>query len=229
MVHSTGHGSLTMSRMFVASAFLIAGLAAAATSANAQEARVRWHVMGGYSEPVGRTADYLQGGYLVGGGFSVTPSPNSPLDLRVDLNYSEHVATSNLLNIGQQAANTEIDNGTGSFWSGTANLEYHVPIVYGVRAYGIAGVGAYHSRVELTQQVPFGYGYYYCDPFSGFCDGSGNALVSSTGVTKFGWNAGAGVEFALPYGQSWFIEARYHRISTDQPIELVPITVGYRF
>ena len=54
-------------------------------------------------------------------------------------------------------------------------------------------------------------------------------LVASSGVTKFGWNAGVGVEFALPYGQAWFIEARYHRISTDRPIEYVPIAIGYRF
>jgi opacity protein-like surface antigen len=219
-----------MSRTLVASALLLAGLAAASMVADAQDARmIHWHLMGGYSEPVGTTADYLQGGYLVGGGFSVTPSPNGPLDVRFDLSYSEHTATNTLLDIGQQATSTRIDNGTGSFWSGTGNLVFHVPIVYGVRAYGIAGIGAYHSRVELTQQVPYGYGYYYCDPFSGFCYGSGDALVSSSGVTKFGWNAGAGVEFSLPYGQSWFIEARYHRISTDRPIEYVPIAIGYRF
>jgi hypothetical protein len=54
-------------------------------------------------------------------------------------------------------------------------------------------------------------------------------LVASRGVTKFGWNAGVGLEFELPYGRSWFIEARYHRISTDTPIESVPIEIGYRF
>lgn len=217
-----------MSRALVSSLLLTAGVVTVSTAA-AQEPRIQWHVMGGYSEPLGTTSDYLQGGYIVGGGFSVTPSRNSPLDLRFDLNYSEHNATSNLLNINQQATNIEINNGTGSFWSGTGNLEYHVPIAYGVRGYGIAGIGAYHARVELTQAVPFGYGYYYCDPFSGFCYGSGDALVASQGVTKFGWNAGVGVEFALPYGQSWFIEARYHRISTDTPIEYVPIEVGFRF
>jgi len=216
-----------MSRSIVATAFICMGLAAVCASADAQDARIRWHAMAGYSEPVGKTADYLQGGYLVGGGFSVYPTPNSPLDLRVDLSYSQHVASNYLLDLGQQATNTEVDNGTGNIWSGTANLEYHVPIIYGVRAYAIAGVGAYHSRIELTQLSPFG--YYDCDPFSGFCYGTGDALVASSGVTKFGWNAGAGVEFDLPYGQSWFIEARYHRISTDRPIEYVPITVGYRF
>lgn len=185
--------------------------------------------MGGYSETLGATRDYLQGGYLFGGGFSITPSRYAPLDVRFDFSYSAHQATNNLLDLGQQAANTQVDNGTGSFWSGTGNLVYHVPLAYGVRAYGIAGAGVYHARVELTQYDPYG-GYYYCDPFSGFCDiGGTNTLVSSSGVTKFGWNAGLGVEFDLPYGRAWFIEARYHRISTDKPIEYLPIAIGYRF
>ena len=209
---------------------LIAGSAAiACSSARAQEApRVRWHVMGGYSETLGSTRDYLQGGYLVGGGFSITPSRYSPLDFRFDVSYSEHQATNYFLDLGQQAANTQVDNGTGSFWSGTGNLVYHVPLAYGVRAYGIAGIGVYHERVELTQYNPYG-GYYYCDPFLGYCDAGADALVASSGVTKFGWNAGLGVEFVLPYGQAWFLEARYHRISTDTPVEYIPIAIGYRF
>jgi len=209
---------------------ITAGMGITCSAAQAQDApRIHWHVMAGYSEPVGATSDYLQGGYLVSGGFSVTPSRASPFDFRVDISYSEHNASNYLLDLGQQAANTEVDNGTGSFWSGTANVVYHVPIVYGVRAYGIAGAGVYHERVELTQYDPYG-GYYTCDPFLGYCNGvAADALVASRGVTKFGWNAGAGVEFALPYGQSWFIEARYHRISNDRPIEFIPITIGYRF
>jgi len=190
---------------------------------------LHWDVMGGYSAPVGSTSDYLQGGYLFSGGFSVAPSRNSPLDFRFDFSYSQHNATNNLLNIGQESTSAEVDDGTGSFWSGTGNIVYKVPLMYGVHAYGIAGVGVYHERVELTQYDPFG-GYFYCDPFSEFCDVSGgNAVVAASGVTKFGWNAGLGVEFAPPYGQAWFIEARYHRISTDAPIQYVPITIGYRF
>jgi opacity protein-like surface antigen len=100
-----------------------------------------------------------------------------------------------------------------------------------VRGYGIAGAGAYHTRVELTQAVPF-FGDLICDPFSGFCDegvGVADAVVASRDVTKFGWNAGVGVEIARFYGQSWFIEARYHRINTRTPIEYLPIAIGLRF
>ena len=219
-----------MPRTMFAPFIMTACAAIACSTAHAQETPlVRWHVMGGYSETVGSTRDYLQGGYLVGAGFSITPSRYSPLDFRFDVSYSEHQATNYLLDLGQQSASTQVDDGTGSFWSGTGNVVYHVPLAYGVRAYGIAGIGVYHERVELTQFDPYG-GYYYCDPFLGYCSSGGaDALVSSSGVTKFGWNAGAGVEFALPYGRAWFLEARYHRISTDTPVEYVPIAVGYRF
>ena len=218
-------------RTLLLSILMAAGLAAAADAAQAQDApQLRWQAMTGFSDPIGSTRNYLQGGYLIGGGFSVTPTRSSPLDLRFDLSYSAHNATNYLLELGQQAANTAVDNGTGTFWSGTGNLVLHVPLAYGVRAYGIAGIGVYHSRVELTQYDPYGYGYYNCDPFSGFCQGvGGSLLVASSGVTKFGWNAGVGVEFELPYGRAWFIESRYHRINTTAPIEYVPITIGYRF
>ena len=215
-------------------AALLAGSTGAAEAAGAfnDAPGAYWHLMGGLSEPVGTTADYLQGGYSVGGGLTLVPSPASPLDWRFDLSYRDHNASSRLIALGQQSTNIEIDGGTGQIWSFTGNATYHVPLAYGVRAYGIAGVGVYHTRVELTQTVPFFGGYYYCDPFWGFCDGGygyGNAIVTSHDLTKFGWNAGVGVEFALPSGQSWFVEARYNRISASTPIEFVPIEVGYRF
>lgn len=200
-------------------------------TAHAQQPQgpVNWHLFGGYAETLGTTADYLQGGYLIGGGFTVTPEAGSPLDLRFDATYSDHNASQHLLAIGQQNTSTYIDGGDAAIWSVTANAVLHFPIAYGVRGYGIAGVGSYHTRVELTQSDSSG--GYYCDPFSGYCDGGygGAAVVSSQGITKFGWNAGLGVEFALPYRRSWFVEARYHRISTNTPIEFVPIEVGYRF
>jgi opacity protein-like surface antigen len=220
-------------KLFIRSLAVGGILSAMSVAARAEEPRVHWHVMGGYSEPLGTTSDYLQGGYSFGGGFSVLPSAYSPIDFRFDLNYSEHNASNRLINAGQQATNIQIDGGTGQFWSATGNLVYRIPFAYGVRGYGIAGIGAYHSRVELTQVVPFGggyYGNYYCDPFSGFCDGAyGDAVVAAHDVTKFGWNAGIGVEFLLPYGNSWFIETRYHRINTSTPIEYLPIEIGYRF
>jgi hypothetical protein len=205
---------------------LVCGWLALCATARAQQPVFHWHVMGGYSDTLGTTADFLQGGPIVGGGFSVAPSASSPVDFRFDLSYSYHNASNALINSGQQATNIYIDGGNGQIWSLSGNLQLHIPITYGVRGYLIAGIGAYHTLIQLTQS---GYGYYNCDPFSGFCYGSDNAVVASNDVTKFGWNAGLGVLFDLPYGRAWFIETRYHRIDTTTPIEYLPIEIGYRF
>jgi opacity protein-like surface antigen len=226
---TTFFSTLSAPRFAVAGICAVAGILATTSTARGQEPRIHWHVMGGYSEPLGKTSDYLQGGYSFGAGFSVSPSANAPVNFRFDFSYGEHNASNRLIDLGQQTTPIQIDGGTGQFWSGTANVAYRVPLAYGVRGYGIAGIGAYHTRVEFTQALPY-YGGYYCDPFYGFCYGGyGNTVVSSNSSTKFGWNAGVGVEFLLPYGNSWFIETRYHRISTSTPIEYLPIEIGYRF
>jgi hypothetical protein len=56
-----------------------------------------------------------------------------------------------------------------------------------------------------------------------------DTLVASSDSTHFAWNAGAGMDFPVPSGQSWFVEARYERIETQAPTELVPIRFGFRF
>ena len=98
---------------------LVAGLFAATSAVQAQESRIHWYAMGGYSDTLGTTANYLQGGYILGGGFSVSPSWLRPFDVRFDLSYSEHNASIALLNAGQQATNQPIDSGTGSIFSAT--------------------------------------------------------------------------------------------------------------
>jgi hypothetical protein len=79
-----------MFRLGIRPLFFAPLLISLSSVAHTQEPRVHWHIMGGYSETLGHTADYLQGGYLLGGGFSVTPTSRSPLELRFDLSYSDH-------------------------------------------------------------------------------------------------------------------------------------------
>ena len=107
---------------------LVAGLLAAASTVQAQESPVHWYALGGYSDTLGSTSNYLQGGYILGGGFSVSPAWLNPLEIRFDLSYSEYNASIALLNAGQQATNQPIDSGTGSILSGTGNLVYHIPL-----------------------------------------------------------------------------------------------------
>ncbi len=201
----------------------------ASRPALAQQSQVHWDAMGGYSETLGSTANYLQGGYVLDLGVSFTPRSTPPLDLRFDLSYAEHYATISYVNSAQQALGTQVDYGYGSVVAANAHVLYHVPIANGVRAYGIAGVGAYYTRIELDQALPFGYGYGYGYGYGCCGYGYGEAQVAAHGVTNFGWDAGLGIEFATGYRQSWFIEARYQRVNSTATIEYLPIEIGIRF
>ncbi len=207
------------------------GLGTPAARAAEPYVPLRWHVTAGFSQPAGSTGDLLQGGgYAVGGGFSFSPARGGPFDVRVDFAYADNRATHQLIDAGQQQTSYEIDDGRGTFTSLTVNGVYRIPLGSGVRAYGIAGVGVYHSDLSLTQRVLVG--GTYCDFYWGYCYpgvAGGDLVVASDATTRFGWNAGLGVEFPLYYGQAWFIEARFNRIETARPIEYVPITVGFRF
>ncbi len=222
-----------MSRARLVPAFALAGLATlvAGTAAAQQRLPLHWYLTAGLSQPTGPTSDLLQGGgYAVGGGLAYTPQPGGPFSLRTEFNYADHKATHQLIDNGQQQTGYEVDDGHGTFTSLTVNAVYKVPIGGGARAYGIAGLGAYHSDVSLTQRVLVG--GTYCDFYWGFCYpgvAAGDLVVASQATTKLGWNAGLGVEFPLAYGQAWFIEARFNRIEATKPIDYVPITVGFRF
>ena len=125
-----------------------------------------------------------------------TPEP------RFDLTYSEHNASNRPVATGQQSTPVQIDGGNASFWSASGNLAYYVPLAYGVRGYAIGGGGAYGTRVELTQAVPF-FGDFICDPFSGFCDGAWASLTpwsrrvtlrSSAGMSVWVWSLRASTD-----------------------------------
>jgi opacity protein-like surface antigen len=194
---------------------------------------------GGYSETVGKTSDYLQGGYAVGAGFSVAPAAGSPVDFRFDVNYARNGATNALLALSQ-TTNSSINEGNARIWSATLDLEFRIPLGGGVQAYFLGGGGAYNTRIAFRKPVFVNGGYYggafggyYCDPFYGFCYGGyGEENVASHTVTKFGWNAGMGLNFPLENGASWFLEGRYNRIQVNNasiPIAYVPIMIGLRF
>lgn len=70
-----------------------------------------------------------------------------------------------------------------------------------------------------------------CDPFWGVCFNSlvpGQVVLADEDTTKLGWSAGVGVQHELDRG-ALFIEARYMRVETSQPTEIIPIQIGFRF
>ena len=184
---------------------------------------VQWFIDGGANITQGVTGDDFDNGWTLGTGVMFRGDPAQPLALRLDFNYSRSEATNRFLSANEAATNTPIDNGTMQTFTGFVDAVLEAPVSPWARLYATGGVGVGYRRIELTQNG------FFCDPF--FC-GSGfgrNTLVASSDTTRFAWNAGAGVNFLLPYGQSWFIEARYERIETPQPTEYVPIRFGYRF
>jgi hypothetical protein len=214
-------------RKLLATSALLALPLIASHPVHAQDSRVHWDVMGGYSGTLGNTANYLQGGFVLDVGLGLTPIPGSPLDLRFDLSWAQHYATVSYLNSAQQSLGTQIDYGYGDVAAASAHVLYHFPVARGVRAYGIAGIGAYYTRIELDQALPF-YGF-SCDFYYCYDYGYSEAQVAAHGVTNFGWDAGIGVDFDAGYGRQWFIEARYQRVNSSATVEYLPIEVGVRF
>jgi opacity protein-like surface antigen len=219
-------------------ALLLLGGAAAAPAQNygyreqyyVPEQHVHWHMDTGYDATTGQIADALNGGWTVGGGLSWQPDFSSPLALRADLNYSRFGATRQLVGINQEAAQTQINDGFGEIVDLALDGEYRLPLSPYVTSYAVAGVGVAHRRIALTQTVAFD--GYVCDPWFGFCDFGlvpGDLVVASDNTTRFAWNAGLGLEFALSPGESFFVEARFTRMQTSPPSDFVPIRVGLRF
>jgi opacity protein-like surface antigen len=183
---------------------------------------VQWFIDGGASLTQGHTADDFDNGWTIGTGV-IFRNPGQPLALRIDVNYARSEATDQFISLNEAATGTPIDHGSLQTLTGFVDGVLEAPVSPWMRLYATGGVGLGYRRIELTQ------GGFFCDPF--FCGpGFGrNYLVASSDTTHFAWNAGAGMDFALPNGQSWFIEARYERIESQGPTEFVPIRFGFRF
>jgi opacity protein-like surface antigen len=191
---------------------------------------IQWHVDGGYSVATGRTADFLDNGWTVGGGFQWKPAPDAPFAIRTDLHYSRFEATDKLLTLGEIQDQTRIDHGNGQMVGLDVDGVLNIPLGRGVRGYVLAGIGVDYRRIDLSQTVAFG--GLVCDRWWGFCGRGfvpGDVLVDRQETTRFAWNAGVGVEFPLYGGESWFVEARFNRMETAVPTDMVPIRVGLRF
>lgn len=186
------------------------------------------HVMGGYSATSGAASDYLQGGWALDAGVTFWPG-GGQVGIRGDVGYSAHNVTNQFIDVGQAATGELVNDGSGDFTSVLAGPVFRVPVGRGA-VYALAQAGFAHVHMELDQT--FYIPGYYCDPFFGYCGydyGLGSAEIYNYSTNKFSWDVGLGVEFPSHWGQSWFIEAAYHRVETPQPLVYWPITVGVRF
>jgi opacity protein-like surface antigen len=189
---------------------------------------VHGFIDGGYNDAIDRTGSNLQGGYTVGTGLLVNVSPASPLDVRLDIHYSHNDATQSFL-LDNVPSTASYARGGADIWDAALDLQIHLGSPNGFNPYVFGGGGAYNTAYNFRSvSYPAGNG---CNPYYSFCDGI--ETRTSTSVTKFGWNAGAGIEVPLaPWGPKLFVEGRYTRILQgygQPPLKFVPITVGIRF
>jgi hypothetical protein len=224
--------SITLSRI-AALALAIAGglfahpamvLAQASGYGGARSDVAQWHVAAGFSNTSGTTSDYLDGGWLVEGGFSYFPDAGA-LGVRADLSYSAYAANGNYAGNGLEPGTAGFGHGYGAVSSGAIGGVVRVPWTARAHLYALGQAGFAYVQLHSDRYYDGGYYGNGCDSYYDCGYGYGNVYSA----TRFAWNAGVGMEFPLYWAQSWFIEAQYRRIETPTPIEYWPLTVGFRF
>jgi opacity protein-like surface antigen len=194
------------------------GCAAPSFAQDAYAYPVHWYIDTGGNITQNATADNFDNGWSIGTGLSFKPDPSQPFSLRAEVNYNRFDATNGFI-----GDNPGADDGSMQTVTGFVDGVLEAPLNPWMRLYALGGVGVGWRRLELTQNG-FPCNEFICGPGFGH-----NYVVASQDSTHFAWNAGAGMNFPLPNGQSWFIEARYERIETQVPTEYIPIRFGYRF
>jgi len=186
----------------------------------------QWQFYGGVNLPTGSNSHLLETGWNFGGGVSFR-QPGAPFGLRLDLSYANNNVSAHGVYQASGAAQMNIDDGWVDTWALTASGELRHPFNSHTYGYATLGICMYYTRMELAE-VGFGF---VCNPWWNECYlATGHRVVGSDSSTKFGWNAGVGLGFALGNGASWFVEARYTWIDTaNERLQFVPIVVGLRF
>lgn len=211
---------------FAAAAAFALVLVAPAQAQDKKE--VQGYIAGGYSMPQSTASDYTNSGWNISGGAIFRPNPSAPFGVRVDFGYSYMGANQNAINTANSGGSLRVDDGYMSLWNLTAEGMWEFG---GDRVGGWIGVGfgGYRRYLELNQTVVVP--GYICDPWWGYCYPAavaGSAVVANDTLTKFGYSASAGVNFAVGPGQL-YVEARYHWMDSEKTTEYFPILLGYRF
>jgi Outer membrane protein beta-barrel domain len=186
------------------------------------------HIDGGYTATVGTTDHLLEGGGNVGFGLTWYPSSALPIGLRVDGSYTRLRARDAFLNWYGGNFTSGHDNIYGGDVDLQLDLAHTSPYV---KMYLLGGYGWYREQAYLRQVTWYPgeiCGWYFCE------DGYFPVVTGvqrTTSPWHNSWNAGLGIEVAAGEGTSFFVEARYQRISADYngKLQFVPIRFGLRF
>ena len=184
-------------------------------------------IEGGYTVAAGTTNHYLDDGSNVGFGLTWYPTSALPIGLRVDGSYSRFRARNALLDLYGGG----FTSGHQDIYGGDADLQLDLAHrSSAVKMYLFGGAGWYREQTRF-RQLSFEYGT-ICDPY--YCALGyfpiETAVQRTTSPWHSSWNAGIGLELATADRASFFIEARYQRISQyNGHMQFVPIRVGLRF
>jgi opacity protein-like surface antigen len=196
-----------------------------AKAANAQWSHIDFSAGAGFTEPEGHAGSDLNTGWNLDFRGGYKPMPHLALDL--DFNYNRWSLNNTAL------ARYGEPGGTESIWSFSFTPMLRGSPRWHVSPYILGGPGIYYRNLSLTQ--PALVNTVFCDFFFGFCYPAVvgvNQVVASSTTYKFGYSAGAGLEF--PLGQihaKVFGEARYSRMFTTNGADrsFVPVTFGLRW
>jgi len=196
----------------VACGLVLASFVATAMAA-AQGTSVQFGVGASLTIPVGdfhadANGDGFKAGWQGIALFEVQPR-GSPLGFRLDGTYGEN-SSNDQLNADLTAAVGAPTTAKIKLLGGTADVTYHFRRSSGGMAgYLVGGIGVYNVKLAIT---------------------SGNTTADSS-ETKFAWNVGAGVTFAVG-AAALFLEARYMDVAKSfeaAKTTFIPITAGVRF
>lgn len=172
----------------------------------------------------------LDDGMNIGLGITWQPSSHLPLALRADGMYQHFHIEPPLLAQAAASLGTPVDWGRTEMWGGDLDAELDTMLSPHVRLYFLAGGGWYDRRDSYFQRALVNgifCGFFFC--FRGPFVASLKVAEASTGL-EFEENAGAGLEFALSQGTSFFVDARYMRFDEGgQRQEFIPVRMGLRF
>jgi hypothetical protein len=205
------------------------GMQAFAADPALERKPLSWHLDAGYVLTDDSTSDFLEDGWMLEGGVTWRPE-GGPIALRADLRYLGFDVDDDVVSLGgTPAVPASVDDGDAAIFGLNLGASYNFEFAATGSGYLTVGLGPYYRDVELTQTllVPG----IACEPFFGICFNAlapSEVVVADSETTRLGWSAALGIEYPFREG-AVFLEARYLRIETERPTELVPIQIGFRF
>jgi len=176
-----------------------------------------WGLFGGSSRPWGNIDRVYTNGFHAGGLLG-WEQQHGLFGVRLDGQVSQLGREETLVNAGYTSAN--IGSGTSLMETLALDLKFAPINLRGWKFYGIGGANLNHFRaIALASK----------DPADFTIRGSNYENAQTDWRTKFGWNAGAGVDFHIG-SQDMFLEYRWVATSANGANSYInPISIGVRY